>query len=183
MAIPSLMVEPDVRELVARTRAGDPDALAALYRAHAPALHAVAWRLSGSTADADDLVQDLFVGLPDALRSFEGRGALGAWLRRVMVRMTLMRARAGGRRREEGTDEALADLRAGSDIEGLPARLDLAAAIERLPPSLRQVFVLREVEGYPYDEIAELLGIRRNAAEVRLHRARHELRRLLRRDA
>lgn len=182
MATSILMVAHDERELLDRTRAGDPDALAELFRQHAAGLHAVGCRLTGSPADADDLVQDLFVGLPEALRSFEGRGALDAWLRRIVVRMALMRHRARSRRREEDADAGITDDRVSRALGDIPARLDLDAAIAALPPSLRVVFVLREVEGYDYTEIAGFLGIRRNAAEVRLHRARRELRRLLGRD-
>lgn len=76
------------------------EALAALYHRHGKRLFGLAWRLTGSRADAEDVVQDLFVGLPEALRRYEDRGRLEAWLQAVVVRLVLMRKR-GERRRGE----------------------------------------------------------------------------------
>jgi RNA polymerase sigma-70 factor (ECF subfamily) len=59
-------------------------------------------------------------------------------------------------------------------------RVTLERALERLSPDLRVVLVLRELEGLPYQEIADLLGIKKSAAAVRLHRARRQLRDMLR---
>ena len=74
-------------------RRGDPDALGALYDHRAPAILLLARRLLGSAAEAEDLVQDLFVGLPEALAHYQERGSLGPWLRTVATRMALMRLR------------------------------------------------------------------------------------------
>ncbi len=60
---------------LAALRRGDPDAIAVCYRAHAPRLIALAYRLTASTQDAEDIVHDVFVGLPEALARCEERGA------------------------------------------------------------------------------------------------------------
>src|SRR5688500_5068368 len=88
----------DLPDLVAAARADTVPALAALYREHAPALLRVCARVGGSAADAEDVVHDLFAGLPELLRGYREQGRLGAWLRGVAVRLTLDRRRLQRRR-------------------------------------------------------------------------------------
>ena len=165
----------DLVSVVAAARAGDPAALAMLYRRFADAAMAVAYRLLLSRADAEDVVHDLFLGLPEALRKYDERGALAAWLKRVTVRLALSRLRSPSRR-EVGLQEAGAVASAPSDPAG---RIALADALAALPASLRAVLVLKEIEGFSHAEIAGLLGISTGASEVRLHRALRTLRRAL----
>ena len=128
--------------------------------------------------DAEDVTQDVFVRLPSALRGFTGTTEqFGGWIRRVAVRQTLMQLR-GGRRRREVTVEGVAELFARDD-DPLD-RMTIDAALERLSDEHRVVFLLKEVEGYEHREIAELLDISIANSEVRLHRARRQLRELLR---
>ena len=165
-----------------RLRAAEPEALAALYRAHAPTLLRTAHALTGSVQDAEDIVQDLFVGLPEAVGKFDGTGSLEGWLRRVVVRMSLMRLRAGRRRRDTGIEEADTQLH-GPRLESvLTDRLTIEQALRALPDELRVIVVLKDIEGRSHQDIAQLLGIRTNTAAVRLHRARAVLRKLLMED-
>jgi RNA polymerase sigma-70 factor (ECF subfamily) len=167
-----------VEDLVRAARAGDPDGIAGLYDRYAPSLYRVALRLSGSAADAEDVVHDVFVGLPEALRRYEEHGSLHAWLSRVTARTMLMRARSGRRRREEPLDDAAgasSPLRADARADAS----DAERAVCALPDGLRAVFVLRQIEGYAHDEIAALLGISVGASRVRLARALDALRRAL----
>ncbi|PYO64311.1 MAG: hypothetical protein DMD71_13475, partial [Gemmatimonadetes bacterium] len=85
---------------MAAARRGEPPALAALYRAHGAAVFRLAYRLTGTREDAEDVVHDVFVGLPEALLRYEERGRLQSWLKRVAARVALMRLRQRGRRRE-----------------------------------------------------------------------------------
>jgi RNA polymerase sigma-70 factor (ECF subfamily) len=165
---------PTPHDLLQQTRAGDPDALAELYRLHGAAVHAGAYRLTASAADADDVLQDVFVGLPEALRSFDGRGSFGGWLRRVAARTALMRMRRSTRRGEVALPDD-----APAPAADAAARVDIERALAGLAPGLRAVFVLREVEGYSHAEIAGIMGLRAGTSEVRLHRARQRLRQLL----
>jgi RNA polymerase sigma-70 factor (ECF subfamily) len=94
-------------DLIAATRSGDATALARLYEQHAGLLLRSATLLLRSRADAEDLVHDLFVGLPEALAHYEERGALAAWLGRVATRMALVRLRTRRRRHEVDLDAAV----------------------------------------------------------------------------
>jgi RNA polymerase sigma-70 factor, ECF subfamily len=164
-------------ELIPRVGRGDPAALTAIYRAFGGELLALARRLTGSDADAEDVLHDLIVGLPDAMRTYDERGKLRAWLRQLVVRMCLMRLRATRRRRETSLD-AMGPLPARAASAG-----DVGAAIEialrELSPAIRAVVVLRFIEGLSHREIAASLGISINASEARLSRGIAALRRRL----
>lgn len=167
----------DERTLISQAASGSQDALAALFELHSAHVHRIAYRLTMSADDADDVVQDLFVGLPEALSAFSGTGDFAAWIRKVAVRTTLVQMRASRRR-------AASALRAEGEKEVeisnfILDRIAIATALRALPGNLRVVFMLRDIEGYTHAEIAELLGIRPGTAEVRLHRARRKLRTLL----
>jgi RNA polymerase sigma-70 factor (ECF subfamily) len=167
----------DERDLIAQTAGGSRDALAALFELHSAHVYRIAFRLTMSADEADDVVQELFIGLPEALATYAASGDFAAWLGKVAVRTTLMKMRADKRR-------AATALRAGSDAATamsnfLLDRMAITTALIALPSDLRVVFMLRDIEGYSHAEIAALLGIRPGTAEVRLHRARRRLRALL----
>ncbi len=159
--------------LAARLRRDDADALDELYRRHAAGLLRLAAVLVDE--DAEDVVQDVFVGLAMALRTYEERGAFVAWIRGVTVRTALARRRRDLRRRETALDPDV-----GRTLDVDPSdRAALQDALRRLPDEQRAVFVLKLVEGYSHAEIAALLDIRPGTSEVRLFRAIRRLRSLL----
>jgi RNA polymerase sigma-70 factor (ECF subfamily) len=166
-------------ELIALARSASPDAIGELYRAHGSSLFALAYRLTGSREDAEDVVHDVFLGLPEALRNYEERGSAGAWLKRITARVALTRLRSPHRRREVGPAE-LSELAAPSSSEpGSISGTALSRALDSLPEQFRHVFLLKEAEGYSHAEIAALLDISVPASQVRLHRAVKLLRSLL----
>ena len=172
----------DLDELIRSARAGEAAGVGGLYERYAAALYRTAYRLSGSGADAEDVVHDVFVGLPEALRRYENRGSFDAWLTRVTVRRTLMRARGERRRREVALDDACPEallVHPVARTEAADVRRAVHIAVIALPVGLREVFVLRQFEGYTHEEIASLLGITPGASRVRLTRALVALRHAL----
>lgn len=163
--------------LVAQARDGSSEALATLYREHAGALMAVAYRVLMSRPDAEDVVHDVFVGLPEALRRYEERGSFASWIKRVTIRVALSRLRT--ERRTTDIDHAL---EAQSPARDVVTHVALRDAIASLSPALRAVLVLKEIEGFSHADIASMLGISTAASEVRLHRALRALRTILRDD-
>src|SRR6266487_6755317 len=127
------------RSLIAEARAGSPDALSALYLEHGAALFRLAYRLVRAREDAEDVVHDVFVGLPEALTRYEERGQFGAWLRRVTARVALMRQRKAHRRQEVGLDSAAG---VASSAHGTSEDAALRAALDALPADQRAVVVL-----------------------------------------
>jgi RNA polymerase sigma-70 factor, ECF subfamily len=167
-----------LRSLLDRVIRGDPSALGELFVTHGDLVYGTAHGLTRGAADADDVTQELFIRLPAALRGFTGpASSFPGWLRRVAVRQALMLLRTG-RRRREVTVEGVASLVARRD-DALE-RLSIETALDQLSVEHRTVFLLKEVEGLDHAEIAELLDISVANSEVRLHRARRQLRDLLR---
>ena len=170
----TLQLDPD---LIPRVRRGDPAALTAIYHAFGGELFTLARRLTGSEADAEDVLQDLIIGLPEAMRHYSERGQLRAWLKRVVVRMCLMRLRSARRRRETTLNTAaLPPARSTGPSDTADA---IEIALSELSPAIRAVVVLRIVEGLSHREIAETLGISPSASEARLSRGIALLRRRL----
>ncbi|MDQ6634795.1 MAG: sigma-70 family RNA polymerase sigma factor [Gemmatimonadota bacterium] len=164
--------------LLADVVAGETSALGELFCGYGDVVFRSAFRLTGNRADAEDATQEVFVRLAGAARGFTGSAAgFSSWIRRVAVRQALMHLRTSRRRREVDVD-AVAALVAPRD--SLLDRLTIGAALAQLSVEHRTVFLLKEVEGYDHTEIAELLGISPGSSQVRLHRARRQLREILR---
>jgi len=156
---------------------GEREVLAALYTEFGEMVFRTARRLTGNRADAEDVTQEVFVRLALTVAGFSGDAErFPAWLRRIAVRTSLMRLRSGRRRREVDVEGVAALV---SSADRTLERLSLETALTRLSLEHRTVFLLKEVEGYDHREIAELLGITVSNSEVRLHRARRQLRELL----
>jgi RNA polymerase sigma-70 factor (ECF subfamily) len=161
-------------EVLRRAGRGDSDALTQLYHQHAEEVYEVAFHLTESAADAQDIVQEVFVGLPEALRTYAGLGSFDSWLRTVTVRTALVKLRQRRRLREIslGFSRTALSLAPAGHID----RIELERALTALPEKLRIVVVLKEIQGFSHKEIAGLLGIRPSASAARLSRARHQLR-------
>src|SRR5262245_14762168 len=168
-------------QLALHATRGQIDALATLYHRHARVMLAVAYRLLQSREDAEDVVHDVFVGLPEALRRYEEKGSLGPWLKKITARLALMRLREATRHATEVLDE---DRAATSPqlARSVDAEVTIEHALRQLSPTLRSVLVLKEIEGFSHAEIARMLNISVGASEVRLHRALQALRAMLTQD-
>lgn len=150
-----------------------------MYDDHADVVYRVAYRFTGTAADAEDVLQDVFLGLPRALRTYEGRGSLEGWIRRVTIRTALMKVRAAKRKQEVALDAAPEPVSRTRRAEGCVDGVALEGALRSLPETQRRVFVLKEAEGYAHHEIGEMLGMRAGTSKVHLHRAKKALRALL----
>jgi len=160
---------------VALAASGDQQAFERLYRQHVGRIHSLVRRMVGAEGDADELVQDAFVRAWQRLGTFRGEAAFGTWLHRLTVNLVLNWQKGEGRSRRR--------FDAAADVDTTPARrvtpehgMDLEAALAKLPPGARQVFVLHDVEGFRHEEIGELLGVTSGTSKAQLHRARMLLR-------
>jgi RNA polymerase sigma-70 factor (ECF subfamily) len=171
-------------DLVARCRAGDGAAFEELYRQHAGRLYNLAYRMSGGGADAEDLLQEIFLQAHRKLESFKGESSLGTWLYRLAMNLCVDHLRSRQTRRAAMTDsldaspmEAPATAYVAGTIN--PTRLDLERAIAQLPPGCREAFLLHDVEGFEHREVAELLGVAEGTSKSQVHKARMKLRAIL----
>lgn len=185
--------------LVQRLRAGDVAALEILMARHASRVYRVAHGITQNAADAEEVVQDVFVTLFNKVHAFEERAALGSWLYRVATNAALIKCRGRRSDREVPVDPSLLPAflpdghRAGerefilSDWSRSPEAMLLSEetraivqrAISLLPEQYRLVLVLRDIEGLGTEEVAEIVGDTVAAIKSRLHRARMVLREAL----
>ena len=149
----------------------------------------LALRLVDDSQEAEDVLQETFLSAFRAIGRFEGRSQLGTWLYRIAYNAALMRLRKRGAPmtsldeplvNEDGDAEPrqLVDAGALPDEILLTAELrsELNRALATLLPTLRSVFVLRDIEGLSTAAAAEVLGLSITNTKVRLHRARLALR-------
>ncbi|MGA1999133.1 MAG: sigma-70 family RNA polymerase sigma factor [Terriglobales bacterium] len=175
-------------EAIERAKRGDAESFEGLYVLHKRRVYSLCLRMTGNTAEAEDLTQEAFLQLYRKIASFRGESAFSTWLHRLAVNVVLMRLRKkglpqvsleetlepqqeGGPRKDIGTRDNV--------LAGSIDRINLERAIERLPPGYRMVFVLHDIEGYEHNEIAEMLGCSIGNSKSQLHKARMKLRDLL----
>jgi RNA polymerase sigma-70 factor (ECF subfamily) len=165
-------------ELVAAAQAGDRKALEALLRAHHDRMFAVCRRMTGNDADAADATQDALLAVVRGLAGFDGRSRFGTWCYRIAVNASLDELRRRRRRPEPGLDEVLTATpasRSESLADVSDRRLDVDAALARLPGDFRAAVVLRDLCGLDYAEIASILDIPLGTVRSRIARGRAAL--------
>ncbi|HEY2956055.1 MAG TPA: RNA polymerase sigma factor [Candidatus Eisenbacteria bacterium] len=158
--------------------AGDRRAFERLYRRHVGRIYGLAGRLMGRD-EAEEITQDVFVRAWEKLGTFRGEAAFGTWLYRLAVNLIFGRRAWLGTRRSRFVADEVAIETAAARPSGIEAGLDLEAAIGKLPPGARAIFVLHDVEGYRHEEIAARFEITTGTTKAQLHRARMMLRRHL----
>ena len=176
-------------ELVRTAARGDRAAFHVLVDRHAKDMLRLARSLSRTRSDAEDIVQETFIGAFRGLSGFNGDSSVRTWLSRILMRRA---AKTWHRTRHDrasvpleiAQDTTSAAVGAGrltvnsADV-AVDSKLDLQQILRSLGPEHREVLVLRELQGLSYAEIAELLKVPRGTVESRLHRARNELRQRL----
>jgi RNA polymerase sigma-70 factor (ECF subfamily) len=183
--------------LISRLRAGDEEAFVLLAARHQAAMLRLASSFVGSTAIAEEVVQDTWIGVLRGIDGFAGRCSFKTWLLAILVN----RARSTGVRERRSVavgDAAPAVDRSRFDAAGawmsppqhwvedsddrllaerLGGTIDLA--LKRLPSRQRAVVLLRDVDGLGSDEVCDVLGISEGNQRVLLHRGRGQLRQAL----
>ena len=171
-------------QLVDRCRRGELGAFEELYRQHSGRLYSLAVRMLGNPADAEDLLQEIFLSAHRKLDGFRGDAALGTWLYRLAMNQILDHVRSRAARTgqmTDGLDDAtvLADVGSHRLADQAIDRLDLERAIGELPEGCRAAFVLHDVEGLEHREVSDVLGIAEGTSKSQVHKARLRLRALL----
>lgn len=152
-------------------------ALAALIDEHSGSVYRLARSIVSDPGLADDVTQETFIKVWKHLDEFRGEGSFRGWILRIANREAIAALR---RRRDAATDpdhfgDHLSDVSVSRVVEGRLAYDQFLAALETLDDLSRAVLVLREVEGLPYEEIAETLDVPVPTVKTRLLRARRRL--------
>jgi len=180
-------------DLITRLKAGDEEALAALFERHSGKLYNVALRiLGGDTSDAEEVIQDVFLTAFRKANMFQGHSQFSTWLYRLTVNAALGRIRRSKKNKEVAYEEFLPKFQDDGHHQVRPVidwsdTLDqhysqketqqlIARALEELKPVDKSVVILSDLEGMSDREIAETLNLTVSAVKTRLHRARMFLR-------
>ncbi len=159
--------------LAQRAGGGDTAAFEVLVRRHGPFLRAFAIRLTGSSADADDVVQDSLITVWNRLETLDDPSKVRAWMTSIVSRRAtdIIRSRKPS---DELEDEFAVDEGESPDARAVASsRLEaLSKVLERMPEGQRQCWVLKEMGGYSYEEIGEQLGMSVVTVRGKLARAR-----------
>jgi RNA polymerase sigma-70 factor (ECF subfamily) len=174
-------------ELLRAAAGGDDGAFHALTDRHAAALFRVAMSMSKNRADAEDLMQETFVGAYRGLKTFAARSSVKTWLLQIMTRQaakswhrsrhrraTLSLHTSGSEGEQRTRDDAALATRASS--VAVEQKIDVSQVLDAMSPPHKEVLVLREIRGLSYEEIAQVLDVPRGTVESRLSRARAEFR-------
>ena len=193
---PRLDGQPGDRELVERAQQGDGSAFAMLVERHQRQLYRLALRMTGSEADAQEVLQEAFLNAYQKLPLFRGEAQFSSWLYRIAANSALMRLRrkrrapdtlaeqplelVGPRFSAEGYLEptSSSDWSQRADEKMMSGELGEAInkAVADLPDDYRTVFLLKDVDGLSNEDIANSLDLTVPAVKSRLHRARLALR-------
>jgi RNA polymerase sigma-70 factor (ECF subfamily) len=182
--------------LVDRCRRGDRESFAQLMRLHEKQIYNFTYRMLGSEGEAEDLTQDIFIAAFQGIRSFRGEAKFSTWLYRIALNQARNRIKYLSRRnffarQRRRTDygvnivsespEGLAD--SAPTPEQWTMTKDLAVQVQeclnQIPPQARQILVLRDIQGFSYDEMSEMLSLKPGTVKSRLHRARAAMRECL----
>ncbi|HEY0408451.1 MAG TPA: RNA polymerase sigma factor [Pyrinomonadaceae bacterium] len=171
-------------QLAQRIAGGDMLAFEELYQRYHRRVYSLCLRMTNQGAEAEDLMQEIFIHVYRKIGSFRGESTMMTWLYRVTVNKVLMHFRKNSVRRERTTEdgetpEPLAEMTQARSHPPVLERLALERAIEQLAPGYRAVFILHDVEGYEHAEIARICGNSVGTSKSQLHKARKKLYELL----
>jgi len=172
----ALAINRDNANLVRAATAGDRAAFDQLMELHAGQVYRLALRMLGNREEAEDVQQDTFVQAFRRLRNFRGEAPFRAWVCAIAARNCLMRMRRSSRRPEQAPEEVAAYASAGLDVHEQVGSLALAARVQRalaaLSPPDRLLIVLKYVEQFSHEQIAQVLGCSVESSRSRLLRAK-----------
>jgi RNA polymerase sigma-70 factor (ECF subfamily) len=193
-------IRADEQELVAELKAGSEQAFALLLAQYSHPIYSLMARSLRDPADAADVTQEVFVKVFRNISSFHGEASLRTWIYRIALHEASNQRRWWSRHKrqeltidapmenDEGETFCMADALAagGASPYDCAAHAQLGervvAALRTLPEAFREVVVLREIEGFGYEEIAEMLNVHLGTVKSRLMRGRAALREALRED-
>ncbi len=181
-----------VRALVTQAQQGDIDSFGQLVRLYQQKVFGLCIKLTGNPTDAEDLAQEAFMKSYQKIHTFRNEADFGTWMHRITVNLYLNQKKKNakmeltyidepvktnkGNMQREIMDETSDPLQ---EVEKQETKRLLQEALNSLSPEHKLVLVLREMEGYSYDEIARLTGSTLGTVKSRMNRARAALKQKL----
>jgi len=173
----------DDNELAKRAGAGDAEAFQVLIERHYDLIYRVAYRLTGTREDGEDIAQDICCALPVKLKSFRARSQLTTWLYRVTVNAARDHLRRRSRQRRLDDDHAELAALSAADAADSGDRVEwLHEALDRLGTDLRETAIVVLGEDLTHAEAGKVLGIKESTVSWRMHEIRKQLKSLFAQD-
>ena len=177
-------METDEKKLIERAYGGDPSAFNRLMAQHEARMYAVALRMCANREDAQDCLQEAMLRVYRAIGSFKGQSTFSTWVYRITMNTCLDELRRKKNRQNTSLDNLVdmgwspTDGGAGPEKQALmrEMREKMHGAIRELPDDMRAAVVLRDIQGFSYDEIAQMLEINVGTIKSRISRGREKLR-------
>lgn len=177
----------DDLSLAKKAGQGDAAAFEQLMRAHENKMYAVSLRMCGNREDALDCTQEAMIRIYRAIGNFKGQSSFATWVYRITMNTCLDELRRRKVRSSSSLDALLDTGWAPTDEEDTPEHHSIAKeqrrmlerAIADLPEDMRAAIVLRDVQGFSYDEIAKMLEVNVGTIKSRISRGREKLREVL----
>jgi RNA polymerase sigma-70 factor, ECF subfamily len=168
-------------KLIEQSLSGDPEAYAALVNQHQKMIRAVAFRMTGSLDDAEELAQDAFLRAYQRLGSFDGGSKFSTWLCKIAINLSLDWRRRENRREKIHSKWAADTISETSPDNGFPDELSrrVQDALNRLPTKQRAAIELTIYEDQSHAQAAKTLGCTESTISWRVFSARQKLKRLL----
>jgi RNA polymerase sigma factor (sigma-70 family) len=164
------------KEIVENCCKGKREAQKALYDHFAPKMLALCFRYCDSLEEAEDLLQEGFIKVFRYIGTFQGKGSVESWIRKIMVNTALNYLKKIAEYRFQGDlDELPESLQPESEVNNHLEVKEMFDLIRTLPPGYRTVFNLFEIEGFSHKEIADTLGISVNTSKSQLLKAKRML--------
>ncbi len=173
---------------VLRCQEGDVDAFEEIVRKYQKKMFNISYRITGDYNDAAEVAQDAFVSAYRNIKSFKGKSKFSTWLSAIVVNLSrnrLKQARARALRErfsingpldadcgQTEKEYASSDLSVLDKLERREVQLRVQGCINALDDEFKEVVVLRDIQGFSYDEISDMLEIAGGTVKSRLHRAR-----------
>lgn len=176
----------DEKDLVRRSKKGDTEAFGILVKKYKTRIYHLAYSLTHNAQAADDLAQEVFIKAYFALDQFREKSEFGTWIYRIAVNHCRDFLRKRNRLIQIPFENISGKISARDDTfleereeEETKRRQMLHTAIQTLPDKYRVILSLRDIQDFPYGEIAKILDISPGTVDSRLHRARKMLRKKL----
>jgi RNA polymerase sigma-70 factor (ECF subfamily) len=172
--------QPHITNLVERCKKSDKNAQLELYKAYYKAMYNTALRILKDNFEAEDMMQEAFLTAFTKMDSYKGEVAFGAWLKRIVINKSLTQLKKNNRYEEvkmevitndEIEDEAI-------DYKGLNPK-SVLNTLQSLKENYRVVLTLNLIEGYDYDEIAQILNYTNENVRTTISRAKKKLKQVL----
>ena len=184
-------MEFDERKLIERASGGDPTAFNRLMEIHERRMYAVALRMCSNREDAQDCLQDAMLRIYRSISSFKGQSSFSTWVYRITMNTCLDELRRKKSRGAASLDSMLESGWSPSDEGNQPEKHAIASeqrkalnnAIAELPEDMRSAIVLRDIQGFSYEEIADMQDANIGTIKSRISRGREKLRQILRENA